>query len=133
MSDFNSGVYYTECESVASYCVEQAIEHLLEDNERSDIDSDMIEDVINDSILHEQIDGHEYTIYYRYHLPIIQYSSNSDYMVDNFGGDHIGEILANGIDDLHQALAFWAFYADVSEYLGDEINEQLEALETDSE
>lgn len=127
MSDFNSSVYFKECELVASYCVERAIEHLLEDNEKGDIDSDMIQDAINDSILHEEIDGHEYAIYYRYHLDILQYSSNDEYMINNID-DGSSVLKEGGLSALHNALAFWAFYADVSEYLDDAISEQLEAL-----
>lgn len=128
MQNLTSSDYYTECENTASLIVEQAIEALQCEND--DITEEAINDKIFDSVLHENIDSHEYVIYYAYHLPILQISSNDDYMIDNLGSDCLAyELENNGLSGLHMALTFWAFYADVSEYLENEIAEQLEKLE----
>lgn len=128
MNNLTSSQYYIECENTASLIVEQAIESLQCDNE--EITEESVSDIIYDHILHEQIDSHEYVIYNAYHLPILQISSNDDYMIETMGSDCLEhELKNNGLSGLHCALAFWAFYADVCEYLNDEISEQLEQLE----
>ena len=128
MQNLTSSAYYTECENTASSIVEQAIEALQWDNE--EVTEDAINDKIFDYVLHENIDSHEYVIYYAYHLPILQYSNNDQYMIENIGSDSVAyELEKNGLSGLHMALTFWAFYADVSEYLENEIAEQLEKLE----
>ena len=81
--------------------------------ERCDNDRDEAEELINDSLLRETIDGHEWIIYYSYNLDVIQHSDNEDYMIDNFGIDEAGFILKDkGLSGLHSAIAFWALYAD---------------------
>ncbi len=132
MNNLTSSQYYTECENMASLIVEQAIEALQCDNE--EINQESVNDKIYDHVLHENIDSHKYVIYNYYHLPIIQISSNDEYMIDNMGSDCLEhELKNNGLSGLHAALAFWAFYADVIEYLDNEINEQLEKLEEGEE
>ena len=132
MNNLTSAQYYQECENTASLIVEQAIEALQCDNE--EVNADNINDKIFDYVLHENIDSHEYVIYNAYHLPILQISSNDDYMIINMGADCLEhELKNNGLSGLHMALAFWAFYADVCEYLNDEISEQLEQLEEGEE
>lgn len=132
MNNLTSRQYYTECENTASLVVEQAIEAIQCDNE--EVTEESINDKIFDYVLHENIDSHEYVIYNYYHLPILQISPNEDYMIENIGSDCLEyELKNNGLSGLHCALAFWAFYADVSEYLEDEINEQLEKLEEGEE
>ena len=132
MQNLTSSDYYTECENTASLIVEQAIETLQFDNE--EVTEDAINDKIYDSILHENIDSHEYVIYNCYHLPILQISSNDEYMIENLGSDCLAhELENNGLSGLHMALTYWAFYADVSEYLEGEIAEQLEKLEDEDQ
>ena len=89
------------------------------DNDRAEA-----EELIYDTLLHETIDSTEYIIYTRHHLPIIQYSENDEYMVDNFGAESAGDALKEGgVDRLHQAMAYWALYADVSDLISDELDE----------
>lgn len=100
-------------------CINEAIE-------RGDceFDSDSVEEFLNDSCLHEQIDQSEWIIYTRHHLPIIQHSDNTDYAVDNFGTEWAGEELKNnGLDGLHQGIAFWALYEDVRDVVQEIIND----------
>ena len=83
-------------------------------------DKDDLEELLNDRVLHEVIDGCEWVIYNRHHLPIIQYSKNDEYMLDNFGSDSLeASLKENGLSGLHSAMAFWALYADVSERVHD--------------
>lgn len=107
-----------------------AINEALEDEQIS-FDKEEIEELVNDSLLHETIDGSQYAIYYHYHLDILKHSDNSDYAIDNiFCGDSLADILKNdGLNGLHQALAFYAMYADVQE----EISEILDQTDFDQE
>ena len=128
MNDFTSEIYYKECESVANYIVERAIDDLRYNNEV--IDTDHIRDRIFEDILHECIDEHRYVTYYAYHLPVLQFSGNAEYGINDFGTDWIADILKkDGLNGLHAALAFWAFYADVIEYIDQEIEGAIEEIE----
>ena len=114
----NNTEYWKEVNDTAENIIESA---------KTDYDMDgydSLEDLINDVVLHETIDGHEWIIYTYHHLPILQHSPNADYMPENIGGTE--EALKQGIDNLHRALAFWAFYADVQESISTQL-EQLEA------
>ena len=109
----NSQEYWKEVNETASNILETA-----KDYEQAGYND--AEDYINDTLLHETIDEHEWIIYYSYNLPILEYSNNADYMAENLGG--VEESLSsNGITGLHQALAFWAFYADVSDKIAADI------------
>ena len=109
--------YWNEVQSVAVSIAEDAMRQC--DNNRDDA-----EELITDSLLHETIDGHQWIIYNAYNLDVYQYSNNSDYYIDNFGGDDASYVLKEkGLDGLHQALAFWAFYADVQDKTKDALGE----------
>lgn len=103
-----------------------AINEALEDEQIS-FDKEEIEELVNDSLLHETIDGSQYAIYYHYHLDILKHSRNSEYAIDNIlCGDEMANILKeNGLTGLHQALAFWALMEDVQE----ELNEHLSQID----
>ena len=123
MSNITSSQYWNEVQSLAVSIAEDAM--LSCDNNREDA-----EELINDSLLHETIDGHQWIIYYAYNLDVYQYSDNSDYYIDNFGGDDAAYVLKEkGLDGLHQALAFWALYSDVQ----DKISEALDGVESNIE
>ena len=105
-------------EMIATEAMEQA------ENDRS-----QAEELIYDTLLHETVDGSEYVIYYRHHLPIIQYSDNEAYMIENFGEESAGDALREGgVERLHMAIAFWALYADIS----DRLPEVLDAMEEEA-
>ena len=132
MSNLTNQQYWNEVNSTANYVITLAIESLQYDNE--EVTSDDVMDRINDYILHEQIDSHQYAIYYAYHLPILQYSDNAEYMVDNFDSDCVVETLKQGLDSLHAALAFWAFYADVMDNISEnDIEDQIDELGQDDD
>lgn len=97
--------YWNEVEATATRVISRA---------RDESEGGDLMEVINDTILHEEIDGHEWIIYNAYNMDVIQYSENVDYYIDNFGSDAAGEELkARGLTGLHTAITFWAMYADV--------------------
>lgn len=117
MSNITSSQYWIEVEALANQIAQDAMSQC--DNDRSDA-----EDLINDSLLHETIDGHQWIIYNAYHLDIYQYSRNSEYYIENFGADDTALILReSGLAGLHLALAFYALYADVQEKITDALDE----------
>lgn len=119
MTIITTSQYWIEVEAVAANIASEAMQTASNDRDEA-------EDIINDSLLHETIDGHEWIIYTAYHLPILQISDNTDYYIDNFGSDDAGYVLKNkGLDGLHQTIAYFAFYADVN----DKISEALDNIE----
>ena len=117
--------YYSEVNAIAEALVSEAMAEY-------DNDAEQAMDNINDSRLHETIDGHQWIIYYNYNLSIIKHSSNDDYMIDNLGLDSAGEALKNGgLSGLHQAIAYWALYADVYELLQDKMDDYTDALDAE--
>jgi len=117
--------YYSEVNAIAEALVAEAMaEH--------DNDAEQAMEDINDSRLHETVDGHQWIIYYNYNLSIIEHSGNCDYVIDNIGIDSAGEALKNGgINGLHQAVAYWALYADVYELLQDKMDEYVDSLDSE--
>ena len=106
MTMITASQYWKEVEATAARVIARA-------QDESEDGGDLME-VINDTILHEEIDSHEWIIYNAYNLDVIQYSENVDYHIDNFGVEAAGEELkARGLTGLHTAIAFWAMYADV--------------------
>ena len=127
MTKMNSQEYYSEVDSIAEALVAEAmVEH--------DNDAEQAMEAIIDSRLHETIDGHQWIIYYNYNLSIIEHSSNDDYMIDNMGLDSAGQALqSGGLNGLHQAIAYWALYADVYELLQNKMDEYVDSLDTEEE
>lgn len=127
MSNINSSQYWSEVQSIANSIATEAMQSC--DNVRDDA-----EELINDSLLNETIDGHEWIIYNSYNLDVIQYSDNEDYYIDEFGTESAGEELKNGgLSGLHTAVAFWALYADVQNLISDELDTLEEAVEEEEE
>lgn len=117
MSNITSSQYWTEVQSLAAQIAQDAMSHC--DNNRSEA-----EELINDSLLHETIAAHQWVIYNAYNLDLLQYSENTNYYIDNFGTEDASLVLKErGLDGLHQALAFWALYADVQEKIDAVLNE----------
>lgn len=117
MSNITSSQYWKEVQTLATQIAQDAMQQA--DNDRSEA-----EELINDSLMHETIGAHQWIIYNAYNLDLLQYSENTDYYIDNFGGDDAALILKeNGLTGLHQALAFWALYADVQNKIKDALDE----------
>ena len=110
MNTISSTEYTAEINTIASNLIEEA---MLESE-----NLEQAQEIINDHLLHEYIDGHQWVIYYAYNLAVIDNSDNPDYMVDNLGDESLAAALnQGGLDGLHTAIAFWALYADVSDKL----------------
>lgn len=116
--------YWTEVSDLATNIIEEAICNNFENEET---DTDQVMEIIQDTVLHEAIDGHQWVIYYHNNMDVIQHSDNDEYMIDNFGIESVGETLqGSGLSGLHSSLAFWALHADASEKIHDLIDESIE-------
>ena len=110
----NNTEYWKEINNIAETIAEEAME-------QSGNDTTEAKEIINDSLLHETIDGHQWVIYYSYNLDVLKHSDNEEYMIDNLGG--ASEVLdSSGLNGLHSALAYWAMYADVQEIIRDKLD-----------
>ena len=96
--------------------------------EQTDGDREVAEDLINDSMLHEYVDGHQWIIYNGYNLDVIKFSDNADYYVDNFGADCAG---TNGLSGT--AIAFWCMYADIADRISDALDDVEAGHESEEE
>jgi len=120
-TDFNYHQAVLSLTDSVIYAINEAL-----DCDQISFDRDEIEDLANDSLLHEIVDGSQYAIYYHYHLDILKHSTNSDYAIDHgiLCGDSLADIIKNdGLNGLHQALAFYAMYADVQEQLSEHLDQ----------
>lgn len=121
MSELSSKQYWDEISSIAESLAEDAMA-------ATEYDRQSAEDDIQDSRLHETIDGHQWVIYNAYNADVMRHSDNTDYYIDNFGGDGAGHILKErGLDGLHNVIAFWCMYADVQDKLSDALDAVEEA------
>jgi len=123
MSELTYSEYWAEIESIAENMVSEVMDETENDREAA-------EEIINDSRLHETIDGHQWVIYYSYNDDVRRHSDNEDYLTDNFGNEYAGQIVAEqGIGSLGTEIAFWCMYADVQEKLEDAFDEYEANLE----
>jgi len=114
MTDLNTEYEYNKgIRDLAESIVETAY------NEYDEVtDRETAEELINDRLLHETIDGHQWVIYNSYNASVMQYSDNEDYYIDNFGTEDAGIVLKeHGLNGLHNVIAYWCMYADVQEQL----------------
>ena len=121
--------YIKEIEGIAASIACEAVQSVKVDN--PDIEQDEIkeaaQELINDSLLHETIDGHEWIIYTAYNLDVIQYSRNDEYYKEIYSDRDAGEMLANGgLDSVHTMIAFWAMYADVQGELDSALDVEID-------
>jgi hypothetical protein len=122
MNDLNSkSAYWLEVNAIAAALVFECMSEC--DNDREEA-----EELLNDSRLHETIDGHQWIIYYAYNLPVLNYSDNTEYGIDN-GLVDCQVIKDRSLNDFHTALAFWALYADVQNALDVAFNDFEEKAE----
>ena len=121
MSEFTKSQYYAKVEEYAKMVVSEAMD--TADNNVPDAVY-----LISDLLL-EEVDSSQYAIYTFYHLPIIQYSDNEDYYIDNFGSNEAANVLKEkGLSGLHAAIAFWAFYADIQDKISNLDFEEVAGL-----
>lgn len=120
MSELNSSSqYYKEVSAIAAALIAECMQECSDDRQEA-------EELINDSRLHETIDGHQWVIYYSYNLPVLTYSNNAEYGVDN----GLVELDSNNfsLSAFHCSLAYWALYADVQEHVDNAFDEYLAKL-----
>ena len=112
--------YVKEIKSITYDLVEEAME-------QNDNESEAAMEAIHDHLLHELVNSQQWVIYTAYNLPVLQHSKNADYMIDNIGDAN--EVLEErGLDGLHNALAYWAMYGDISETLEASLEEYEDQL-----
>ena len=117
----NNSEYYLEIQSIAANLVSEAMDQCSNDKEEA-------LELINDSLLHETIDGHQWVIYYSYNAEVIQHSSNSDAYQDIYDNESLGQLVTDrGVDSLNTMIAFFAMYTDVQELIGDCMDDAIAA------
>lgn len=117
--------YYEEINSIAEALAKEAMR--MRGNAREEA-----EELINDSLLHETIDGHQWVLYNAYNLEVLGASNNENALTDVCGDEAAAAILVNeGIQGLHQALAFWAMLTDVQELIAEALDSYEEKREQD--
>ena len=115
--------YVKEVESVARSLIEEALAQYG--------NAEDAREAIQDDILRETIDGHEFVIYTEYHLDVLEHSGNEEALILNFGEEYAVELLRKGgLGGIRQAQVFWAMYYDTLEYIED-ILEEYEEGEND--
>jgi hypothetical protein len=128
MTNLTHSEYWKEISSIAETLVDEAMDEAKQDYDGNNPDFDELKEIaeesINDSRLHETIDGHQWVIYYAYNLDVIQHSANEDYYSDNFGAESLASSLEQGgLDALHCHIAFYAMYADVQDNIDNAFDE----------
>jgi len=105
--------YNTEIKSIAECMVEAAF------NEYDEVETiEQAEELINDTLLHETIDSHQWIIYYSYNDDVIRYSDNADAYQDIYSNEDVGAMIVDkGLDNFGIVRAYWAMYTDVQEQL----------------
>ena len=122
MTNITSSQYWIEVEALAAQIAQDAMSQC--DNSREEA-----EELINDSLLFETIGAHQWVIYNAYNLDVLQYSGNPYHYVNEFSTDDAAIVLReSGLAGLHQALAFWALYADVQEKIEEALDEVEESF-----
>ena len=119
----NNQEYWKEVNEIADIIACEAMQQCEDSKQAPTIVREDAEELINDSLLHETIDGHQWVIYYSYNLDVIKHSDNADYYADNFGAESLASSLESGLDTLHCHIAFWALYADVQELISDKLDQ----------
>lgn len=123
MSELSRKEYFDEIQSIADNLALEA----LTDNEW---DRDAAENDINDSRLHETIDGHQWVIYYAYNDDVLRHSENDSAYEDNFGTEDMAAVIKDrGLDGLKTVMAYCAMEADVRDRLSDALDNALEEHE----
>lgn len=107
--------YTKEILEIAESIVETAF------NEYDEVETvEDAEELINDTLLHETIDGHQWVIYYAYNDDVLKYSDNDEAYLDVYDSESIGNIVADqGLDSLKTVMAYFAMYQDVQDHLSD--------------
>lgn len=110
--------YWKEIEDLAFCLVDDAIDQLGDATSESLVTPEEVEDLINDSLLHETIDGHQWIIYYAYNNDVLLCTSNVGAYEDAYDNESLGELVKEkGLDGAKMMMAYYAMYNDVLEQL----------------
>ena len=111
MENMTQSSYNEEIRDLATNMVEEAMSN-------NDNDSDAALEAIQEDVLHETIDGHQWVIYYAYNDDVLKYSDNCEAYQDCYDNESLGALVAEkGIDGVKPMMAYFAMYQDVSELL----------------
>lgn len=122
MNEITSTQYWDQISSIATELVSESME-------QSDNDRDDAEEIINDRLLHETIDGHEWIIYYYYNQFVLQFTGNREAYEDFYSAEDIGNlVMEKGVDALNTTMAFFAMHSDVQDRLSDTLDAFEEEL-----
>ena len=123
MSELSRQQYRDEIKSIAESLAAEALADC-------EWDRDSAEEAINDSRLHETIDGHQWVIYNAYNDDVLRHSDNESSYEDNFGTDDMAAtIKERGLDGLKNVMAYCAMEQDVRDILSDALDEAIEEHE----
>ena len=107
----NKSEYNEEIRDLATSMVDEAMAN-------NDNDSNAALEAIQEDVLHETIDGHQWVIYYAYNDDVLKYSDNDEAYQDCYDNESLGALVAEkGIDGVKPMMAYFAMYQDVSELL----------------
>lgn len=106
MSDITYQTYWQEVLSLAESTLQEVTD------EHPDASEDELREDLQER-LWETVDGHQWVIYTANHYPVLHYSNNDAYAIEEWGTDGLIEDGQLRTD----RLAFGALYADVSEKL----------------
>ena len=115
--EFTSSEYHREISDLAESLYSEALE-------QNDNDHDAAVDAIQDHLLHETVDGHQWIIYTYCNELIEQFSANAEAFKDIYDNESIGALVAErGLDGLKPIIAYFAMYQDMSDHLNElEVN-----------
>ena len=104
-----------------------AADMVTEVMQETDNNREEAEEIINDSRLHETIDGHEWIIYYAYNDDVLRFSDNDEAYKDIYCDEDLGRLISEGgLDSAKTMMAFWAMYQDVQEQLDEAFDDYEE-------
>lgn len=104
-----------------------AFDLLAETMSDNNNDREVAMEKIQDCLLHETIDGHEWIIYTYYNQLIVNFSNNDDAYLDVYSSEDLGELIKEkGLDAVVLSRAFYAFHQDVQDALHEIEEEEKE-------
>ena len=107
--DFNSNQYHAEISDLASDLYDEALE-------QNDNDHESAMDAIQDRMLHELVDGHQWVIYTYSNELIARFSNNAEAYRECYDNESIGQIVTDkGLEGMKPIIAYFAMHQDISD------------------
>ena len=128
MDNITQQSYNKEIRDLATCLVEEAY------RDYNDIETrEEAEESLNDMLLHEAIDDHQWIIYYYGNDKVLEFTDNYDAYKDVYSDEDLGALVADkGLEGAKTAIAYFAMYQDVSELLEAALDKWDEDHEDDS-